>query len=287
MARYCFYCGRELSPGERCSCKEPTHAENNGGKPKDRSHTESKAGTSTASHKKARGYSSRAGKIRPRPSVFWKTFLDQLRTLFPTFSVGIRNFFQYFYRPAGKITRESLRSRKRSTIPVLVVAAFLSGAAAFLLLRAGSPLFESAVHMLLGDDITELYSHPWFALLGFILLAGLSLFILITSFYVVIRLSNRKTSYRRVADLVSISMIYLIVMEIFLIVTLLGGSRGSVSLLLISFVLMAAAHFLSFRSALALSEDMVFFVMIASYLVTYTLCRALLSITAVLFTLSL
>jgi len=113
-----------------------------------------------------------------------------------------------------------------------------------------------------------------FRVQSFFAISGVALLfvvVLTTSFYVASRFSNRKPTFRKTFDLVSISLVYVQLIEIVLLITMLFGSNGSFSLLFISIILMGLAQLLSFRSALGLTEDsifqMLFFVYATSYLV--------------------
>ena len=69
-------------------------------------------------------------------------------------------------------------------------------------------------------------------------------------------------------------------MELFVLITILMGSRGSISLLIISLLIMGVTHLLAFRNALGLTEDTVFFFLIFVYIFCYVLFMFLLYLTA-------
>ena len=145
--------------------------------------------------------------------------------------------------------------------------------------RSGAPLFTNVISVVFGQEESLLYSHPVLSFCGLSILCFLCVMIMGVSFYIAARFSNRKPSFRKVLDLISISLIYLLIMEIYVLTTILMGSRGSLSLLFISLLLMGVTQFLSFRNALGLTEDTVFFFLIFVYIFCYILFKLLLYFT--------
>ena len=307
MARYCFYCGRELAAGERCHCKDTgtgasyansgtgssgstggagTKAATSGssGNPsvKDHSKRQKKAKSSWKRRKEkaAEDFIEKTGRFNARRFMRLKTFADQTRTLFPTFAMGFKSIFEYFSRPASKIRQESMKTKRPLTYLHFLFASLLTGALALLMSRSGAPLFSEILRFFIGSDIENVYSHRLISFFAFSFLSFLFIMTMCGTFYIAARFSNRKPTFRKVADLVSISLVYLIVMEIFMFVTILMGSRGSLSLILISLLLMGVTHLLSFRNALGLSEDTVFYFLFFVYIFCYVLFRFFLNVAA-------
>ncbi len=299
MARYCFYCGRELAAGERCHCKDTgtgtsyasggtassgptggagtTAASGPNGNPsvKDHSKRQKKAKSSwkRKKEKAAEDFIEKTGRFNARRFMRLKTLADQTRTLFPTFAMGFRSIFEYFSRPASKIRQESMKTKRPLTYFHFLFVSLLTGVLALLMCRSGAPLFSEILRFFIGSDIENVYSHPLIAFFVFSFISFLFIMTLCVTFYIAARFSNRKPSFRKIADLVSISLVYLIVMEIFLLLSILTGSRGSLSLILISLLLMGVTHLLSFRNALGLSEDTVFYFLFFVYIFCYVLFR--------------
>lgn len=162
----------------------------------------------------------------------------------------------------------------------IILFSLLSGLLALLMSRSGSPLFTNLVSLVFGSSQSVLFSHPVLSFFGLSLLSCLFILTMGASFYVAARFSSRKPSYRKVLDLISISLVYIIIMEVFILITILMGSRGSLSLLFISLLLMGVTHLLAFRNALGLTEDTVFFFLIFVYIFCYILFNVLLYLAA-------
>ncbi len=307
MARYCFYCGRELTAGERCRCKDTgTGASNAGsgsasygsadrtgttgaasgsnGNPSVKDHSKrKKQGKSSWKRRKERAaedFIEKTGRFNARRFMRLKTFADQARTLFPTFAMGFKSIFEYFSRPATKIRQESMKTKRPLTYFHFLFASLLTGVLALLMCRSGAPLFTEIIRFFIGSDIENVYSHPLLSFFAFSFLSFLFIMTMCVTFYIAARFSNRKPTFRKIADLVSISLVYLLVMEIFLLLTILMGSRGSLSLILISLLLMGVTHLLSFRNALGLSEDTVFYFLFFVYIFCYVLFQLFLNLAA-------
>ena len=329
MARYCFYCGRELSVGERCHCKDPAKEgtyQSSGTSDKKESTKSSGGSTSYSYQTAAAGAGASAGaaagagsrtnagfgsgrnsaKTRHARSSWnrkssrsaksfmdkavgiqqlfshLRTFRDQVRTLFPNVTKSLTSSVQFITRPASKIRQESMRAKLPYSYIHIILFSLLSGLLALLMSRSGSPLFTNLVSLAFGSSQSVLFSHPVLSFFGLSTLSCLFIFAMGASFYVAARFSSRKPSYRKILDLISISLIYIILMEIFVLITILMGSRGSISLLFISLLLMGVTHLLTFRNALGLTEDTVFFFLIFVYIFCYILLKVLLYLTTLL-----
>jgi hypothetical protein len=208
-----------------------------------------------------------------------RTFSDQILTLFPNITKGAVSGIQYITRPASKIRQESMRVKRVYSYVYIVVFSLMTGLLALLMSRSGAPLFTNMISVVFGQEESLLYSHPVLSFFGLSVLCFLCVMIMGVSFYVAARFSNRKPRFRKVLDLISISLIYLLIMEFYVLITILMGSRGSLSLLFISLLLMGVTQFLSFRNALGLSEDTVFFFLIFVYIFCYILFKLLLYFT--------
>jgi len=317
MARYCFYCGRELTVGERCHCKDPSKAgpyksagssaqkESTGGSgpsyayqtagagekagfgstsagAKARSSTKtrhSRASWNKKSSKTAESIFDRVGRLQQR--VFrLRTFRDQVLTLFPNITKGFSSGIQYLTRPASKIRQESMRIKRSYSYFYVAAFSILSGLLALLMSRSGSPLFSNLIAVVFGSGQSLLYTNPFLSFTGLTVLSFLFVMTMGVSFYIAARFSNRKPTFRKIMDLVSISLVYLMIMESFILITILMGSRGSLSLIFVSLLLMGVTHLLSFRNALGLTEDTVFFFLIFVYIFCYILFKFLLYLSA-------
>lgn len=307
MAKYCFYCGRELSPGERCHCIEPAAGSTYGsagssnqagcqsaaysGQTAYAETAGAKTYTSSQPHhaqksrngknnRAAEDFFGKAGNFRNRRFSRVRTLKDQLRTLFPTFIAGFKSNVQYFTKPATKINLESMRVKRPLTFVTILVVSLLAGNLGLMMSLTGAPFMDSIIGLLFGSESTYVFRNHVGAAAILSVLAFLFIMSICLSFYIASRFSNRRPAFRKVMDLVSISLVYLFVIEVFLLITLFMGSRGSISLVLISFLLMGITHLLSFRNSLGLSEDIVFFFLIFVYIFSYILIRILIYLSA-------
>ena len=323
MARYCFYCGRELTVGERCHCKDPAreatnHSSDSSAQRKSAqsstgsgssyayqttgtaadagfsgSSSNAKARSSTKTRHARASWNKKSNKtiqdLLDRAVRFQKrfarlrTFRDQIRTLFPNITTGLASGIQYVVRPASKIRQESMRVKRPYSYVTVLIFALLSGLLALMMSSRGTPFVTDMINVVFGINQSLLFSNPVLSFTGLTVLFFLFVISMGISFYIAARFSNRKPSFRKIIDLISISLVYLIVMETFVLITMLMGSRGSLSLLLVSCLLMGVTHLLSFRNALGLTEDTVFFFLIFVYIFCYILISFLLFLSTQLF----
>jgi hypothetical protein len=279
MAKFCFYCGQELAPGEKCKCRST----NGTVPPKEPNRRSSNASAqqNTASAKTGKSDSSSGPKIHrgrkeksARPSFRLRTFTDQLRTLFPTFSSGVMSFASYLLRPATKIRQESLRAKRPFSLVTIAVFSIMTGLLGVVLVYSGSHLFTGMMDSIFGRqavDFCKNYPAPAFGAMT--LLALLFILVLTLGFYLTSRFGSRKPTFRKTLDLVSISLVYVQIPEIILLITILLGGRSSISFLFIGLILLGLAQLLAFRNALGLSEDYIFLMILSIYTLTYLFAK--------------
>ncbi len=286
MAKFCFYCGRELAGGERCHCKDSgaytSKSSNNG----------TSQGGSGYAYQTATQTGSATGDVHSRykaPGIFMRiksyfykkqrqlhTFKDQVRTGFPGILPFLMGGVRYLTRPAIKIRQESMKSKRAFSIPFLVIFSLLSGLIAYLMIHSGTTLFSSFLTQLLGPDLAYLYAHPAVSFLAMTVLSALLIGAMCLAFYVALRFQGRKATFRKIIDLVSISIIYLFIVELLMLVGQIGGGPGSLSLLLLGLLVMVIANFLSFRTAFNLTEDAAFSLLGFVYLFCFFLFKVVL-----------
>lgn len=276
MAKYCFYCGQELATGEKCNCKGRREGASTGAKSSQGTNSSSNnkqpSGTQSSSKSKSnRSTNNYKTKQRStdRPIFRFGTLKDQVRTLFPTLTSGILSGSGYLLRPATKIRQESLRTKRPFSIVTIIVFAILTGLLSIVLVQSDSPLFVSMLTVVFGDAVVYLTSQPLPSFLLVTIFAGIVILTLAALFCVAARFNSRRTTFRRALDLVSISLFYVMVLEAFLLTTVLLGSRGSFSIIFVSVILMGITQMLSFKNALSLSEDSIFLSIIFVYLTAY------------------
>ncbi len=279
MAKYCFYCGQELAPGEKCKCRRPNgtvppkeERGQSGGTGAQKNRESAKAGKNDASFGPK---IKRSGKERSsRPGFRLRTFTDQLRTLFPTFSSGAMSFAGYLLRPATKIRQESLRAKRPFSLVTIAVFSVMTALLGVLLVYSGSHLFTGMMDSIFGSEALEFCrNHPAPSFFALMILTLLFILILTLGFYLTSRIGSRKPTFRKTLDLVSISLVYVQITEIILLITVLLGGRSSISFLFIGLILLGVAQLLAFRNALGLSEDHIFMMILGIYTATYLVAK--------------
>ena len=278
MAKYCFYCGRELASGEKCSCRGKRERNTSASSQTQQEKTKAKKSGAQKTKKQSRAkkdkdtIKSRRAKIR-RSEFRLRTLSDQVRTLFPNLSRGAVSGVGYLFRPATKIRQESLKMKRPFSIFTISFFSLITGVLSIVLVRSESPLFLNILNLIFSDAVRYLYTHP---LISMLLVSFFSLLIIITMsflFFIAARLSNRKPSFLKALDLVSISLFYVIILEIFLLLSVLLGFQGSFSIIFVSIILMGITQLLSFRNALGLTEDSIFLILVFVYMGTYILTK--------------
>lgn len=287
MAKFCYYCGQELAPGEKCKCKgknsRNSSASSSGsagssGTSRNGTSNSSNARSSSNKEKSSTGSGAKIRTSRVKKSgrngFRLKTFTDQLRTLFPTLSSGTVSGANYILRPSTKIRSESLRAKRPFSFVTILFFMFLTALLTTLLIDSDSHLFVGMLVSIFGQKGLDYYIK--YRLQAFFVISGFALLfvvVLTASFYIASRFSNRKPTFRKTLDLVSISLVYVQLMEIVLLITILFGSSGAFSLIFISLILMGLAQLLSFRNALGLTEDSIFQMIFFVYTTTYLILR--------------
>ena len=168
MAKYCFYCGQELAPGEKCKCRNAGGTGSTKETKRSRSAPNTQTGGKGDAPKSAKTDPSSGPRIRKsfkekasRPVFRFRTFSDQLRTLFPTFTSGVMSCAGYILRPAAKIRQESLRARRPFSIVNIAVFCVLTGVLSVLLVYSGSRLFSGMMDSITGETARQYCAnHP-------------------------------------------------------------------------------------------------------------------------------
>lgn len=202
---------------------------------------------------------------RPVRSTKLQTLRDQIRILFPTFSIVIKNFLEYIIHPVTRIQRESIKSKRNSSFLIIILFSLLSGFLGMLFIQSGSPLFASVMLLTLGQDTSLLFIHPILSMVGFSVLTLVLILIMAICFFIGAWLTKHPAPFRKVLDTLSISFIYPIIIESVLLLGMFLGSRGSITMILFSFLLMSITQYISFRNALYLKEDTAFLLLIFVY----------------------
>lgn len=309
----CFYCGRELEPGQRCSCRGGSSAKFGGG---NSSSTQTTASQSTSSQQSATSTSSTStahdasssssagkesnpvdkkaqraarkaekeqkkkegkqvwnqGSSESKPRFTFSTFITQVRSAFPSFSKLLHPVMAYIWHPVTTIQNRPHVVSVGKCLLVNSLFAALTSSMVLVTSHTSSPFLGMLISLIFGK--TDLFSsHHILAFAVMFLILWISVLILAGCFSVVSRLANRKLSFLKALDTVSISSIYMCFADILIFISILFGTRGSFTLLFVALVIMGIAHFVSIRQTLALSDNATFNMLAVSYLIFYILAQ--------------
>ncbi len=318
MAKTCFYCGRELTPGERCNCHGSATRVNTQGTSATGASAASGAGASgSTSSSGTSGYgtsasgassssstygtsganagsasqsgsgSSATGRAErkqkkqkekqvwnqdKKQSLTFSAFITKVRSIFPSLSKLLRPILAYVWHPVTTI------QNRPQVVPVLKMLivnslfALLTSVMVVFTSHTDSPFLGMLISLVFGraDLIAE---HPMLSMIGFSVILGICVLILAACFTFTSRLVNRKLSFLRALDTVSMSSIYMCFADVLIFISVLLGSRGAVTLMFVAFVLMGIAHFVSIKQDLALSDNATFNMLAISYLEFYVLAQ--------------
>ena len=331
MAKTCFYCGRELSPGERCNCRGTaarantqgtsatgatgatsaagsgasgsTSASSNSGASSSgygASSDSSTYGTSNASSNSSAqsgtnaSYTAQSGtdasstgraerkQKKQKEKQVWNqdkkrsftfsAFITKVRSIFPSLSKLLRPILAYVWHPVTTI------QNRPQVVPVLKMLivnslfALLTSAMVVFTSHTDSPFLGMLISLVFGRaDLIA--AHPMLSMIGFSVILWICVLILATCFTFTSRLVNRKLTFLRALDTVSMSSIYICFADVLIFISVLLGSRGAVTLMFVAFVLMGIAHFVSIKHDLALSDNATFNMLAISYLEFYVLAQ--------------
>ena len=253
MARYCFYCGKAITERGRCPCRTPNPPPPAETFPSEPCSADPIVEPTTATHAKKwkRG--------------FFSTFRDQFYTLWPLLFRAIRSNLRYFTRPATKIRRESIRARRSTTWWSITGFGLLSGFLGMIALAQNRPADRVLPYLTNGAISIPDPIHPGVAFLLSLIFSLIWILFTAVSYTAICPLFGTRRSFRKHLDMVSISLIYLLVAELFMWLALfLGGWRAALPMTLLLFPLLLV-RFLAVRNTLAMSEDRVILLMTLSY----------------------
>ena len=280
MARYCFYCGSELAQGERCQCRQSQNVANaNESKKEDPVKSESKTSEKpphdTQSAPKNTASESKVPKAKKQKvKRTFSTLSDQLRTLYPLIGQSILSSSLYLTRPSTKIRQEAVRPKRTATFFVIYIYMILTGLICSLMLGSTTTMLFRFLLSLLGYSANTWAQNSFAAFFYFCGVALLWFFILAVSFRICCAIARKKISFRRILDLLSISLNYVIFLEILILFSIrYMGHVGSLTLLISAIAIMILANYLALRNALGLSDDTTLLVTVFSYFLGATVIR--------------
>lgn len=301
MAKTCFYCGKELAPGQRCSCRgtsspasgtagsagasatEASSADSSSGSTShsstppdysscsaDPSHYSKKASKKTKQVWNHADSGSSAGSSNCRFS--FARFIDQARTKFPSVSKVLRPVMNYIWHPVSTIQN---RSQKVSIPKVLIINSIFATFTSLMVLftnKTNSPFLGMLISLLFGK--TDLFSaHPFIAFGTISVILWFSVLLLAMCFFVTSRFANRKLSYLRALDTVTMSSIYMCFADILIFFSVPLGTQGAFTLIFVALVIMGITHYVSLKQDLMLTDNAAFNMLAVSYLFFYLLAQ--------------
>ncbi|MBP5492178.1 MAG: hypothetical protein J6Y08_04975 [Clostridiales bacterium] len=291
MAKTCFYCGKELAPGERCSCRGPAVGTNEQTTQASSSKTEAYSASSSASSASSQASSKKESKEEKkarkakekadRKSQVWNEdksgtkfskFIGKVRSLFPSLSKLVKPVMAYVWHPVESIqNRPQVVPIKKMILINSLFAAFTALMVLFTI-HTDSPFLGMLISLTFGK--TDLFSdHPVVAFFVMCAIFWLCVLILACCFVLTSRLANRRLSFIRALDTVSMSSIYMCIADALIFVSVLLGTRGAFTLIFVALVIMGIAHYVSLKQDLALSDNATFNMLAVSYLLFYTLAQ--------------
>ncbi len=301
MAKTCFYCGKELEAGQRCSCRgssksgtaagtsqaaaSATTASASGSQASSTSGSSSNAADTGAfageSEKKKSGKEKRKqvwNEDRKAKTRFsFSRFIDQVRSSFPSISKLMRPVMAYIWHPVTTIQN---RSRIVSIPKVLVINSIFATFTSLMVLftnRTNSPFLGMLISLIFGK--TDLFSeHPFIAFVTISAILWFCVLLLALCFFVLSRFANRKLSYLRALDTVTMSSIYLCFADVLIFFSVPLGTQGAFTLIFVALVIMGITHFVSLKNDLMLTDNVAFNMLTASYLMFYFLAQLGISI---------
>jgi len=269
MARYCFYCGSELAQGKRCQCQQSQSFR----KSEERQSEPASSATETSSEAPPTKNKSRKTAKKKKNKRKFSTLSDQLWTLSPLLGQSILSTALYFSRPSTKIRQEAVRPKRTTTYCSIFAFAVTTGLVSMVLLTSSSNILYKMLTALINLDAYVLTRNKFATFVFFFFAAIFYILILAASFRISCAFARKKIKYRRILDLLAISLIYVVFIEGLLLIFSLFGSAGTISLMAAAACMMVLANYLSLRNALGLSEDATLLITAFSYCLGTTVIR--------------
>ena len=298
----CFYCGRELAPGQRCNCRRKAGS-SSGGKEEasstgntsasysassttSESFSSGSVGNTNASDKesfKAEKKTEKAAKKSQKkekqvwnqdkkPKFTFATFITQVRSTFPSVSKLMRPVMSYIWHPVSTIENRPAVVPVKKVVIVNTLFATLTSLMVLFTTFSDSPFLGMLISLIFGK--TDLFTaHPFTAFCVLSAMLWLSVLILSFCFTLTSRLVNRRMTFLRALDTVTISSIFMCFADVLIFLSVLLGTRGAFTLIFVALVIMGICHFVSIRHDLAIKDDSAFNMLAVSYLMFYVLAQ--------------
>lgn len=309
MARYCFYCGRALSPGEKCQCREKPkpqsgseestdqpgqHTTNN--KSSDRSpkadregffNRSSSTGASSTSSKHTRKTQTEwtKGRSADKFSNARKTknrsnfqMPDRMAVL-----TGLAQFARFFTRPADSIRHSAQYANKRKSFLFLLLNCLMGG---FLLLVLSR---QNQAGVLLQLNIVQAQLRSSFVTGLFLFFQGISLTLCLHGLLIVLTYAGLRWIIRQPVDLIRLVSalgpvnFYASLLLLMTIMAVPGSLIHAALLLAATLTVTMLVLFLSLRQLCQVDEDRLFSLVILILIVFCALASFLFGLTLPLF----
>lgn len=261
MARYCFYCGRALSPGEKCQCREKGNdpiAQKGTGESTDK---QSGSSEKFSASKKTKDsffnfkHKPAAGKSKKKSFNSASSFQmpDRMAVL-----TGLRQFARFFTRPVETIRQSAQYANKRKAVLLLLLNCVFGG---FLLLAmSGQDQLGKIMQLtIVQTQLSNGFSNGIFM---FIQGAGftLSLYgLLLVLVYVVLRwIIRQPVDLIRLISALSPISFYSTIFVLLAILSLPGSLIHSALLLASTLAIVILTLFISLRQLSQLDENRIF-----------------------------
>ena len=192
--------------------------------------------------------------------------------MFPSFSKLFHPVMKYIWHPVTTIEN---RSQVVPVGKVLIVNSLFATLTSLMVIFTSftdSPFLGMLISLMFGK--TDLFTaHPVKAFFIMSMLLWVCVLLLTLCFTWTSRIVNRKMSFLRALDTVSISSIYMCFADMLIFLSVLLGTRGAFTLIFVAIVIMGICHYVSIRRDLALSDNATFNMLVVSYLLFYALSQ--------------
>jgi len=202
----------------------------------------------------------------------FSTFITKVRALFPSFSKTLRPVMSYIWHPVTSIQNRSQVVPIGKMLVINTLFATLTSLMVLFTNSTNSPFLGMLISLMFGK--TDLFTaHPFIAFFTISAILWVCIIILAGCFMLTSRFANRKLSFLRALDTVSMSSIYLCFADILIFFSVLLGTKGSFTLIFVALIIMSIAHFVSLKHDLTLTDNATFNMLAVSYLLFYALAQ--------------
>lgn len=318
MAKTCFYCGKELAPGQRCSCRGTSSSAGTSSGSSGASASTNGAASAGAAYDtgSSSGYASAAAhsttppdysscsadpnqyrkKSSKKTKQVWNhagaassgAGASDCKFSFARFIDQVRSKFPSIskvMRPVMNyiwhpVSTIQNRPQKVSVPKVLIINSIFAAFTSLMVLFTNrtNSPFLGMLISLLFGK-TDLFSaHPFIAFGTISVILWFSVLLLAMCFSVTSRFANRKLPYLRALDTVTMSSIYMCFADVLIFFSVLLGTQGAFTLIFVALVIMGITHYVSLKQDLMLTDNAAFNMLAVSYLFFYLLAQLGISI---------